>query len=198
MFEALKRVYVFSTCIVRFIGKISESFETFSGIKQGAASSVILFIMFMDDIIDYLQERCVREPLLRDLHCLIHADDTVILSTTRELFIHKCEQTFQYFSDNKLTLNMNKSAYMIINAFGAPKRDLLIGDKCLKYQARQTYLGAIITDIGNLSHDNMQHSKSKQPSVSVKLTNFIRNSKYCSVWIKLKVLTACVNSSLLY
>ena len=61
-----------------------------------------------------------------------------------------------------------------------------------------TYLGAIITDTGNLSHDIRQHSKSKQPSVSIKLTNFIRNNKYCPMWIKLKVLTTCVNSSLLY
>jgi hypothetical protein len=93
---------------------------------------------------------------------------------------------------------MNKSAYMVINGLDAQKHDLQIGDKCLKYQARQTYLGAIITDTGNLTHDIMQHSKSKQPSVSIKLTNFIRNNKYCPVWIKLKVLTTCVNSSLLY
>ena len=156
MFEALKKVYVFSTSIVRFIGRLSESFETFSGIKQGAASSVILFIMFMDDIIDYIKERCVVEPLLHDIHCLIHADDTVILSTDRDLFIKKCELAFGYFSNNKLLLNMSKTSYMVINGTNIPKCDLHVGDKLLKYQSTQMYLGAIIKDSGNIGHRSKQ------------------------------------------
>ena len=67
-----------------------SAFDTFTGIKQGASSSVILFIAFMDDIIDHLKEKCVDEPVLRNLHCLLQADDALILSTNRKLFPNKC------------------------------------------------------------------------------------------------------------
>ena len=90
LFYALKSIYSVTRCVLKGFGKISEVFLTHSGIKQGASSSVILFIIFMDDIIDSLKENCLIEPILKDLHSLLHADYTVVLSTDRALFIHKC------------------------------------------------------------------------------------------------------------
>ena len=43
MFEALRRIYAYSICITTF-GKLSDSFDTFSDINQGAASSSSCFI----------------------------------------------------------------------------------------------------------------------------------------------------------
>jgi hypothetical protein len=60
------------------------------------------------------------------IHCLIHADDTVILSTDRNLFIKKCELAFSYFAKNKLPLIMSKTRYMVINGTNIPKCDLHI------------------------------------------------------------------------
>ena len=51
-----------------------------TGIKQGALSSVILF--------KELKEKCESEPIIYDLHCLLHADDTLVLHI--DLFIRKC------------------------------------------------------------------------------------------------------------
>ena len=91
----------------------------YTGIKQGAASSVILFIALLDDIIDTLKERCESEPLLNDLHCLLHADDTLLLSTNRVLFVNKCNTLIELFQEKKMSLNYKKSVYMLING----KRD---------------------------------------------------------------------------
>ena len=94
---------------------MSEVFETHTGIKQGASSSVILFIIFMDDIIDHLKENCLIEPILEDLHCLLHADDTLVLSTNRDLFIQKCNKLIEKITAKKMSLNYKKSGYFIIN-----------------------------------------------------------------------------------
>ena len=40
-----------------------------------------MFIAFLDDIIDTLKEKCIAEPVINDLHCILHADDTLLLST---------------------------------------------------------------------------------------------------------------------
>ena len=112
MLQALKRVYSFT---VGAAENASNEFRTYSGIRQGAPSSVLLFIFFMDELVAHLQRHCVEEPLLNVLHCLLHADDTAILSTDRAKFIKKCNVMLKYFNDHSLGLNFPKSSYLIIN-----------------------------------------------------------------------------------
>ena len=68
LLEALKAMYLCTRCVLKSAGKLSDIFHTYSGIKQGAPSSVILFIIFMDDVIDALKERCIDEFLIRNTH----------------------------------------------------------------------------------------------------------------------------------
>jgi len=119
MLKALKSLYVSTSCILSSNRDMSKNFPTYTGIRQGASSSVYLFIIFIDDLISYLKVNCVEEPIIGIMHCLLHADDTAVISTRRDLFILKCNAMIRYFDDNKLSLNLSKSAYMIIN--GAPK-----------------------------------------------------------------------------
>ena len=129
-------------------------FETHTGIKQGASSSVILFIIFMDDIIDKLKEHCLIEPILKDLHCLLHADDTVVISTDRNSFIHKCNVLIDTIKEKKMSLNYKKSGYLIINGKGDDvKCHLKLKSGWLLYNGVQKYLGAIFTDSGSVSHN---------------------------------------------
>ncbi len=153
--------------------------------------------MFLDDLIDRLKARCDPDDLLDDRHCLLHADDTVVLSTKRESFIHKCNETISYFHDNLLTMNMSKSGYMIINGKNCIKSDIELDSGILKYVSSQTYIGVIFTDTGKLAHDVSLHAKSKRPSITIKLVNFIRKNCYCPVWAKLKIMDTCINASLL-
>ena len=70
IFNSLKCIYSSTRCILKGFGKLSEVFETHTGIKQGASSPVILFIVFLDEIIDILKEKCVLEPII-DLDYLL-------------------------------------------------------------------------------------------------------------------------------
>ena len=178
---------------------MSEVFETHTGIKQGASSSVILFITFLDDIIDILKERCVEEPILGKLHFLLHADDTLLLSIDRELFKVKCNILIETIKAKKMSLNYTKSRYLIIN----PKTDdtrseLKLNDEWLDYSNCHKYLGVYITDSGNITDDIGEALNKKNKEINIKLANFVRKNGQAPIMVKLKVVQACVNSSLTY
>ena len=96
MLHALKRLYKCTYCVLSFGNEVSDKFRTWTGIRQGATSSTLLFIGFIDDLVDYLEEKCPPEPMLDVLNCLLHADDTAIISTNRELFVNKCNHMLAY------------------------------------------------------------------------------------------------------
>ena len=55
MFNAIRSMYMVTRCVLKGFGKLSEVIEMHTGIKQGASSSVILFIIFKDDIVQTLK-----------------------------------------------------------------------------------------------------------------------------------------------
>ena len=164
-----------------------------------ASSRVLLFNAFMDDLIEHLQSNCPIEPLLDTLHALLHADDTVIMSTSRELFITKCDTMIQHFEGNDLLFNILKSGYMIINGKAEDtKGDVGLAKGSLGYKRKQTYLGTLITDSGNLMTDIKTQLEYKRPHLTIKYNNFCQVNDQAPLEIKLKVLDVCINNSLLY
>ena len=199
LLEAIKASYKVTKCVLKGFGKLSDVFTTFSGIKQGAPSSVILFIVFMDEIVDVLKEKCADEFIILNLHTLLHADDTLIFSLDRLLFIDKCNILIDSFHAKKLELNLGKSSYMIVNANKEDVRaELKLKSGWLPYSSCTLYLGALFSDTGLVTHDLNRHAIDKNKSVSVKLANFVINNMYAPITVKFKILSSCVTSTILY
>ena len=157
-----------------------------SGIRQGAPSSSCLFIVFINDLIDYTRNRCTREPLIESMHVLLHADDTLILSTDRSLIIKKCNMMLEYFQENKLKLNVGKSGYLISNGKSInPKKSLCLNNGFLCYKNEITYLGLIISDTGNISGDIKLNIESKRSNISMKYANFCSKNYLAPIKVKL-------------
>ena len=199
MLEALKRMYSHTLCILCFYGCFSDIFVTKSGIRQGSASSVLLFILFMDGLFIFLRNTCTIEDVINEFHALVHADDTLLISTERTLFINKCNAMMEYFQVNKLTLNLSKSSYLIINPTHVDCRNTITLKKgYLEYKAIQLYLGVIVSDDGKLVKDVKEHIISKKGSIMIKFTNFCVKNYLAPLNTKLSVIDACVVSSLCY
>ena len=199
MLQALKRIYKFTYCVLSYGHDISKKFRTFTGIRQGAASSALLFIAFIDDLVKHLEDRCEPEPILDTLHCLLHADDTAILSTNRDLFVNKCNHMLDYFSENSLSLNLSKSGYLIINGKEEDiKCNLQLKNGMLPYKNELKYLGIKISDTGNLREDVSRYVEAKRNNLSIKFRNFCRRHFLAPLFVKIKVLNSCVSSSLVY
>ena len=79
--------------------------------------------------------------IIQDLHCLLHADDTLTISTNRELFIIKVNLLITAITNKKMSLNLSKSGYMIINPKDDLRCDLKIESGWLTYVNCKKYLG---------------------------------------------------------
>ena len=199
MLEALKNIYLYTACTIHFYGCFSETFVTKSGIRQGSASSVLLFILFMDGLFPYLRQHCTTEELIKDFHALVHADDTLIISIDREKFITKCNHMFDYFKENSLKLNFGKSSYFILNPKMTDKKSSIqLSEGTLKYKPVQVYLGVNITDGGVLKNDVTTFICINRSNVLIKFTNFCIKNFLAPICIKLNILDTCVASSFLY
>ena len=199
MLQALKRIYKFTYCVLSYGHDISTKFRTFTGIRQGAASSALLFIAFIDDLVKHLEERCEPEPMLDTLHCLLHADDTAILSTNRDLFVNKCNHMLDYFTENSLSLNLSKSGYLIINGKEEDiKCNLQLNNGILPYKSELKYLGVKISDSGSLREDVNRFVQDKRSNLSIKFRNFCRKQFLAPLFVKMNVLNSCVGASITY
>ena len=199
MLQALKRLYMCTYCVLSFGKEVSDKFRTLTGIRQGATSSTLLFIGFIDDLVDYLEERCPPEPLLDILNCLLHADDTAIISTNRELFIKKCNHMLDYFEANELKLNFSKCEYLIINGKEEDlKTPLGLSYGALEYKSVIKYLGMKISDTGCIKEDNEMNIEDKRSNVTIKFGNFCRKNFLAPLDVKLTVLNTCVTASITY
>ena len=109
----------------------------------------------------------------------------------------KCNAMASYFDENQLTLNIDKSGYMVING-DFDKSGLGLNNGILKYVTSYVYLGYTLTDTGLVQEDIDQHISSKRGNSTFKFMNFCRSNYTAPLVIKLKVLDACVNSCYLY
>ena len=199
MLKALQMMYYATYCVVSGKGMCSREFQTFTGIRQGATSSTNLFTVFMDDLIAHLKAKCEPEQLISDLHALLHADDTVLLSTSREAFVIKCKEMVNCFKEKKLNLNVSKSRYMIINGKANDhKVKLDIGHGFLAYTKTYKYLGYYISDTGILCDDFGLNVNTKRANLTIKYLNFCRSNFMAPLNVKLDVLNVCLKSSVLF
>ena len=199
LFTAIKAMYSSTRIIIKSGSRLSEIFSGFSGIKQGAPSSVVLFVIFMDQFIDIVRERCVKEPVIGVLHLLLHADDTAVVSTTKDLFIIKCNVLLDAFKAKRVSLNIKKSGFMVINpSTNGDRTDIELTDGILYYNPTFVYLGATFSDTGTVMNDVNLFAEGREKSVFVKLANFMRNNNDAPYTVKRKILNSCLNASLLY
>ena len=198
MLNALKSIYTMTSCILNLNGKFFTTFSTSCGIRQGAPSSSWLFIVFIKNVIDHIRHRCVSEPLIEITHVLLHADDTLILSTDRSLFIKKCNSMLKYFEENKLKLNLGKSGYLIIHGKNIDiKSPIYLDNGLLNYKSEIVSLRLIFSDPGKIGNDIKLNIQSKRSNITVNISISVRRT----IWHPLTsntVLHSCVMTSHFY
>lgn len=142
----IRALYENTTTCVWNGDKVSESFETKYGIKQGCNISPLLFSLFIDDLQDVLLGGIEFAGVTIKL--LLYADDIVLIAknpAALQLMINRLEK---YCDDWGLTVNLNKSKAMVFrNGFGIYARNerwYYKGER-IENVKEYTYLGFQVT-----------------------------------------------------
>ena len=198
MLNTLIAIYTASLSVVEHRGEFSDYVVLLAGIKQGSPPSGILYIAYTLGIIDVYNNKFNAEPLKSIYHLLMHADDILMLATSRSIAIEKLQSLIFYCKNNCIKLQLSKCSIMCVNS-----RDVLdnqpmkINDVILKHVTEEVYLGSVITSSNKLVNDVLADIKLRQISV-VKFFAFLKSNKNAPISIKLKVLDACVISFILH
>ena len=114
-----------------------------------------------------------------------------------ELLIKKCNTMISYFNEHKLSLNIGKSGYMVINGPESSKAGIQLISGTLSYVCSYVYLGYIIIDT-LFKTTAINVSFSKRSNSTIKFLNFCRGNCTAPLYVKFKALYSCVNACYLY
>ncbi|XP_077984642.1 uncharacterized protein LOC144439242 [Glandiceps talaboti] len=140
---------------VKLPGGLSTSFKSDVGVQQGGILSPILFAFFLNDVEDCLNRPPFQGITLGDynLSCLLYADDSIIVSTSRqglELLLSRFEN---YCNSWRLLVNVVKTQVVVFNrdlfSNENDQTDFVFNGQGIKTVTRYTYLGIVFTENGS-------------------------------------------------
>ena len=121
---------------------VSDNYNVNYGVPQGSCLGPLLFILYCNDL--YLN--------LETCHGILFADDTTIYKSHENLkYLEWCIQDemtnlMDWFRANSLTLNLNKSVWMLFTEKKCVKFDLIVGNTKLERVSSTKFLGIYIDE----------------------------------------------------
>ena len=195
MLCALIEMYKVTDAYVLLNGEYSKRLSITAGVLQGSASSTLLFMAYTSDLITLFRNYFPAEELIHYYHLLLHADDSLILATTKNSLIEKFKKLCEYCSINNIKLQLSKCGFLAI--FSDEKEAIKIDEDEIKNLTESIYLGSIVTDSGNVSMDVKAEVKKKEKRLN-KFYAFLTQNPNAPLKVKEKVLESCIVCAVIY
>ena len=167
------------------------------GVRQGSSTSCFLFIIFVNELIKVMKEKCNPERFLEWLHILVLMDDTVILSTARHTMIKKVEILQQFCQEYGMVVNNSKTKFFVINGEDGDAEPIRVEGLVMEHCTSYVYLGSPFTSDGSVSSSVSVHAKNKLCHV-LKYVSFLTKNNDVPFIVKRRVFDAALMSSLMY
>ena len=134
MVLALKAMYNSVKACVRYKNKCSSFFEINAGVKQGDPLSPVLFILFINDILETLSNENDVTLAIDDfnLFMLLYADDAVLFSKSPETLQNMLNRLQAYSSVWGLKVNTDKTKILIFEKGRKTSIDFFYDDTLLE------------------------------------------------------------------
>ena len=188
-------LYLVTDAYIFLNGEYSRKLNITAGVLQGSSSSTLLFMAYTSDIIELFNKTFPSEELLQLYHILLHADDSLILATSKVSLVNKFIKLGEYCKENNIKLQLGKCCFLAINS--NEKSDIVIGNDIIVNKSEFVYLGSIITDKGNVSCDVKAEIKKKEKKLN-QFIAFLTQNRNAPLAVKEKVLESCILSTVLY
>ena len=192
MLMAIKGMYTCTKHILK-----SAVINASIGVRQGAPTSCILFIIYIDRLVRMLRETVTSDGFLGSLNILLLMDDAVILATSREMCEKKLKLLCKYCNDYGMIINESKTKFFVINNNIEDKEALNVENVTVSYTDRYLYLGAWFSDSGKMG-DIIDIHVARGEAVVNKFAIFCTANSGMPYVYKKRVFDAAVLSSLLY
>ena len=98
------------------------------GVRQGAPTSCLLFVFYIDKLVRMLKTSFNTDGFLGSMHALLLMDDTVIMATSRAKCIAKFETLLEFCEESGMVINERKTKLMVVNGTADDKQPIIIGD----------------------------------------------------------------------
>jgi hypothetical protein len=194
---------------VQYNNNQSEFFPCLTGVRQVEKLSPLLFSIYLNDLEKYfielngislelLSEQSVNElNVFIKLFVILYADDTVILTDTKE-GVQNALNIFQSYCEIwKLEVNVNKTKVVIFSKGEIRlKYEFKLQNKILEIVDSYSYLGLIFKYNGNFNETRKKIALQAQKSL-FSIYKSIRN-QYIPIDLQLKPFDAMVEPILLY
>ena len=196
-------------CGARMLAALAAMYaETFSvlgtavleskiGVRQGSPTSSILFVLYVNSMINIIKSNCEPDGFLQWLHLLVLMDDTVLLSTTRRGMQRKLTLLNDFCNNNGMVVNNAKTKFFTVNPSEHDREPFHAGEIEVQWCDRYTYLGSVFTSDGALSSAIAAHAKSKTCQI-LKFVSFLQKNTDVPFYVKKRIFDAALMSSVLY
>ena len=196
MVTLLEKIYESAQSAVRIGKETGESFRTDVGTRQGDPLSPLLFIAYLDRVMDQVrQNTCGVNIGGLSINNLRFADDIDLVDEDISSLRRQIEQTKDAAEKAGLLVNTKKTKTMV---FGERSIDdqIQVAGESIENVEKFEYLGSLLTWDNNCSEE-IKRRIGKATGALASLQH-ICNSKKLSIDSKLRVLNTCVFSVLLY
>ena len=141
----IENVYRHTKSAIWTGNKVSDFFETFSGVKQGCLLSPTLFTLYLEDLFETLGGGLMIGG--ENIRLLLYADDIVILSDDIDVMQGMINKLEAYCDRWKMEVNMDKSEMMVFRRGGrlSKKEKWYYKGEQVKLTSEYNYLGVILT-----------------------------------------------------
>ena len=183
-------------CRVIHEGKLTESFDVKTGVKQGCLLSPFLFLLAIDYIMRESTEgkrNGIQWTMWQQLDDLDFADDIALISSTQQM---QEKTSLLAETSIKLGLRPNESKTKVMKINAKRKQPIKIKDTNLEEVEEFTYLGSIVNIEGGTDAD--VKNRINKARVIFNILGKVWSTKNISRGIKMKIFNSNVKFVLLY